>query len=194
MDAGDPFASSALLGLSRLSVWWRKLGIQHERIEPGKPQQNGRHERMHLTLQQETACPPSKNVRAQQRAFDRFRKEYNHDRPHEALGGDVPADHYERSPRFLPMPPWGKPFTYPTSFETAKVSKLGYLRWNGRSAFISAALQHETLGLSWTDNGYETYFGPLRLGTMRRNERGALRFTAEQPVTKVSAKLRHQRH
>src|SRR6185503_8503261 len=83
-DNGTPFASSGVAGLSQLSTWWWKLGIRHERIQPGKPQQNGRHERMHLTLAQETASPPSANLKAQQRAFDRFRKEYNCDRPHEA--------------------------------------------------------------------------------------------------------------
>ena len=112
-DNGPPFASTGLAGLSQLSVWWMKLGIRHERIEPGKPEQNGRHERMHRTLKQETASPPCASLKAQQRAFDRFRKEYNEDRPHDALGGHVPADYYEPSSRRLPDPPWGKPFTYP---------------------------------------------------------------------------------
>lgn len=193
-DNGTPFASTGVSGLSRLSAWWWKLGIQHERIEPGKPQQNGRHERMHLTLKQETAMPPRSSNRAQQRAFDHFRKEYNHDRPHQALGGNVPADYYEPSPRRLPVPPWGKPFAYPAHFETAKVSKLGYLQWNGRSAFLSSALQHETLGLDWRDqHGWDVYFGTLHLGVLRRGYRGGLRFTSTTPVTQVSATDRHQR-
>lgn len=105
-DNGSPFASKAPAGLSELSAWWLKLGIRHERIEPGKPQQNGRHERMHLTLKLETAMPPSGSMRAQQRAFDRFRLEYNEQHPHEALGQRFPAEHYRRSYRPLPQPYW----------------------------------------------------------------------------------------
>jgi putative transposase len=193
-DNGTPFASSGVAGLSRLSAWWWKLGIRHERIEPGKPQQNGRHERMHLTLKQETTNPPRSSNRAQQRVFDRFRKEYNDDRPHQALGGRVPADFYERSPRRLPYPPWGRPFAYPELFETAKVSKLGYLQWNGRCAFLSTALAHETLGLEWQEHrGWEVYFGAMHLGALRRGLRGGLRFTRTNAVTQVSAIDRLQR-
>ena len=104
---------------------------------------------MHLTLAQETAWPPRANLKAQQRAFDRFRKEYNDDRPHQALGGNVPADYYEPSKRTLPDPPWGRDFLYPDELEIAQVSKLGYLQWNGRSAYVSSALAHEKLGLDW---------------------------------------------
>jgi len=193
-DNGTPFASKGPAGLSRLSAWWCRLGIRHERIEPGKPQQNGRHERMHLTLKQETASPPRSSLRAQQRAFDRFRKEYNHDRPHEALGGDVPAHHYERSPRRLPEPYWGRPFRYPEHFEAAQVSKLGYLSWNDRSAFVSSALAHETLGLDWLDAfRWNVYFCSLHLGTLHRKARGALRFVPNTAVTDLSATNRHQR-
>jgi len=85
-DNGPPFAAPGLAGMTELSVWWHKLGIRHERIAPGKPQQNGRLERFHLTLKQRTATPPEASLRRQQRTFDRFRKEYNEDRPHEALG------------------------------------------------------------------------------------------------------------
>ncbi|HVJ10759.1 MAG TPA: DDE-type integrase/transposase/recombinase [Burkholderiales bacterium] len=178
-DNGTPFASNGLGGLSEVSTWWWKLGIRHERIQPGKPQQNGRHERMHLTLAQETASPPSANLKAQQRAFDRFRKEYNHDRPHEALGGNVPADYYQPSERPLPDPPWGRDFLYPDEFEIAQVSKLGYLQWNGRSAYVSSALAHQKLGLDWEDRRtWKVYFGRMLLGTLRRGPRGALRFTA----------------
>lgn len=192
-DNGTPFASTGVAGLSQLSAWWWKLGIRHERIEPGEPQQNGRHERMHLTLQQETASPPRSSNRAQQRAFDHFRKDYNHDRPHDALGGNVPADYYERSPRSAPVPIWGKPFTYPAHYETAKVSKLGYLQWNGRAAFLSSALAHETIGLDWRDqHGWDVYFGSMHLGSLRRGPRGGIRFIAAQPVTQVSATNCHQ--
>jgi transposase InsO family protein len=98
-DNGPPFASKALGGLSELSVWWIQLGILPERIEPGQPQQNGRHERFHRTLKEQTASPPMAD---QQRAFDRFRADYNDRRPHEALGQTPPAKHYE--PSLRPMP------------------------------------------------------------------------------------------
>jgi len=92
-DNGPPFATSTLGGLSKLSVWWLRLGIKVERIEPGKPQQNGRHERFHRTLEQHTAAPPAGTLAAQQRRFEQFRCEYNQHRPHEALGQDTPAQH-----------------------------------------------------------------------------------------------------
>ena len=101
-DNGAPFASHAVAGLSRLAVWWMKLGIVPERIAAGHPEQNGRHERMHRTLKQETAEPPAANRRAQQRAFDRFRQEYNEQRPHEALAMQTPAAIYAPSPRSYP--------------------------------------------------------------------------------------------
>ena len=99
-DNGVPFASAhALYGLSKLAVWWLRLGIQIERITPGHPQQNGRHERMHLTLKREATKPAAANVLQQQARFDDFVTRYNTDRPHQALGMKVPADLYARSPR-----------------------------------------------------------------------------------------------
>ena len=97
-DNGPPFASVGLAGLSELSVWWLRLGIRVERSRPGCPQDNGRHERMHRTLKEATAQPPSANARGQQRAFDEFRREFNEERPHEALGGQTPASVYAPSP------------------------------------------------------------------------------------------------
>jgi transposase InsO family protein len=90
-DNGPPFASNGLAGLTELSVWWLRLGIRVERIQPGQPQQNGRHERMHRTLKEATTQPPQRNLRLQQQAFEAFRQEYNHQRPHEALGQRPPA-------------------------------------------------------------------------------------------------------
>ncbi len=101
-DNGPPFASTGLAGLSRLSVWWIRLGIQLQRIDPGHPEQNGRHERMHRTLKAETATPPERNLRAQQRAFDRFRQIYNQERPHESLAMATPASVYQ--PSWRPYP------------------------------------------------------------------------------------------
>ena len=97
-DNGTPFASTTLGGLSRLSIWWIKLGIIPERIGPGKPQQNGRHERMHRTLKEEAISPPQSTWRRQQIAFDRFRQEFNHQRPHESLDQRFPAEVYSPSP------------------------------------------------------------------------------------------------
>jgi hypothetical protein len=106
----------------------------------------------------------------------------------------MPPDHYERSGRSLPVPVWGKSFTYPSDLETAKVSKLGYLQWNGRAAFVSSALAHEILGLEWRDQlGWDVYFGAMHLGSLRRGLRGGIQFVARQPVTQVSATNRHQR-
>ena len=101
-DNGPPFASRAVAGLSQLSVYWMKLGIVPERIKPGHPEQNGRHERMHRTLHAETASPPAANKRRQQGVFDHFRCEYNRERPHEALGQRPPAAIYTASSRSYP--------------------------------------------------------------------------------------------
>ena len=101
-DNGVPFATTTLARLSRLSAWWVRLGVMPEFIEPGKPQQNGRHERMHLTLKAETTRPPAYSLAAQQRKFNVFVDEFNNERPHEALGQHTPASHYEPSPREMP--------------------------------------------------------------------------------------------
>ena len=110
-DNGSPFSSTALAGLSRLSVWWIKLGIQPLLIDPGHPEQNGAHERMHRTLKAETTRPPAANLTAQQGYFNAFREEFNHQRPHEALGQRPPADFYQASPR--PYPKTLREIEYP---------------------------------------------------------------------------------
>jgi transposase InsO family protein len=92
-ENGVPFATIGIHGLSQLNVWWMRLGIQHQRIHPGRPQQNGAHERMHWTLKRAAIRPPRANTAAQQRAFDAFRREYNTERPHEYLGGETPSSH-----------------------------------------------------------------------------------------------------
>jgi transposase InsO family protein len=119
-DNGPPFATTTVGGLSELSVWWIKLGITPERIEPGKPQQNGRHERMHRTLAEDSTRPPANNVMAQQLAFDRFRADYNNLRPHEALGQSTPLAHYSNSPRAMPDKP--KSPEYPDGMKVLKVN------------------------------------------------------------------------
>lgn len=144
-DNGAPFASRAIAGLSRLSVYWMKLNITPERIEPGHPEQNGRHERMHRTLKQETAQPAAANRRAQQRAFDEFRREYNQVRPHEALGMRTPETVYEASPR--PYPRRVPAPEYDASLPVRGVCEGGKFRWKGRFVFLSHALRQERIAL-----------------------------------------------
>jgi transposase InsO family protein len=172
-DNGPPFASRAVAGLSRLSVWWIKLGIQPERIEPGKPQQNGRHERMHLTLQQETASPPASTARKQQRRFDEFRRQYNDVRPHEALQMQTPVSAYEASPR--PYPPRQPEVSYPDAWRVRKVQSTGEFYWKHQPVFLSEVLWGETIGLEPVDGRYwQTYFGPVRLGVFDSHRRQML--------------------
>jgi transposase InsO family protein len=161
-DNGAPFATHALAGLSRLAVWWIKLGIVPERIEAGHPEQNGRHERMHRTLKQETAEPPAANRRAQQRAFDRFCKEYNEVRPHEALGMKTPAETYEPSSRRFPA---REPeLEYPDSMLVRQVGSKGQFRWNKHEVFVTEVLWGERIGLLPVDDHcFTVYFGPVAL-------------------------------
>jgi transposase InsO family protein len=144
-DNGAPFASHAIAGLSRLAVWWMKLGIVPERIQAGHPEQNGRHERMHRTLKQETASTPKANRRAQQRAFDQFRCEYNQQRPHEALAMQTPAAVYEPSSRSYPAPV-PEP-EYPSTMLVRSVHHHGQIRWKKHELFLSEVLWGERVGL-----------------------------------------------
>jgi len=156
-DNGAPFASRALAGLSRLAVWWMKLGIVPERIEAGHPEQNGRHERMHRTLKQEVAMPPAGNRREQQRALDKFREEYNQVRPHEALAMQTPAAVYTLSPRKFPtrLP---EP-EYPETMLVRSVQNKGQFRWKKHEVFVSEVLWGERIGLlPVDDHSYTVYF------------------------------------
>jgi len=163
-DNGPPFASRGVGGLSRLSIWWIKLGIHPERIEPGQPQQNGRHERMHKTLKQETACPPRATWRAQQLALQHFQEEYNFERPHEALDNDTPADHYTASPRSYPS---RLAVDYPDHYVVRHVRSNGEIKWNGELHFLGQALYGEPVGLEQVSDRYwRIYFGTVPLATM----------------------------
>jgi transposase InsO family protein len=162
-DNGAPFASKALGGLSALSVWWIQLGIVPERIEPGQPQQNGRHERMHLTLKQHTASPPCATLADQQRAFDRFRADYNDRRPHEALGQTPPARHYEPSPRAMPDTPQAPEYT--SDLSVRRVSPNGYVSWKGSLLRVGDLLIGQPIGFKQTDDDeWELFYGPVQLG------------------------------
>jgi transposase InsO family protein len=151
-DNGAPFAcNQSIAGLSRLSVYWLKLGITIERSRPACPQDNGAHERMHRTLKADTARPPATTLRTQQQRFDRFIAEYNHERPHESLADRTPATLYRSSPRAyparLPNP------SYPGHFEPRRVGSHGCFKWKGRLHFIGSVLMDETVGLEEVDDG-----------------------------------------
>jgi transposase InsO family protein len=163
-DNGAPFASAwALARLSPLAVWWIRLGITPERIEPGRPAQNGRHERFHRTLKRETARPPAATRDAQQRRFGRFRREYNEQRPHEALCQRPPADFYVPSAR--PYPKTLPPMEYPADMIVRRVGPSGSMAWHGERVSVSHTLIGQDLGLTEIDDGrWRVQFGSLLLG------------------------------
>jgi transposase InsO family protein len=172
-DNGAPFSSIGLGGLSALSVWWIKLGIAPERIAPGKPYQNGRHERMHLTLKRETAMPPAHSLRAQQNRFDRFRREFNEQRPHEALGQQTPASLYTRSSREYPgRTPRPQ---YEEGVPTRKVQSNGMFYWGSRRLFLGEAFAGEHIGFAAKEDGlWELRLARFALGTFDER-RGIIR-------------------
>jgi len=162
-DNGVPFASNALGRLSTLTAWWVKLGIYPEHIEPGKPQQNGKHERMHRTLKKEATIPPEKNLSSQQQRFDAFRNEYNAERPHEALDMKMPSSVYH--PSEIRMPKRLKHFDYPYHFEVRRVSRNSGIRWRSRWVQVSSTLAEEYIGFEEIDNGiHNVYFCEFLIG------------------------------
>jgi putative transposase len=163
-DNGPPFASVAAGGLSPLAVWWVKLGIQPQRIAPGHPEQNGRHERMHRTLKQDCCRPPAATLIAQQRRFDAFGHSFNRERPHQAIGLQPPAALYRPSPR--PYPPRLQDPVYPAAAAMRRVRSNGEIRWRGKLLFLSEALVSEAVAISETLAGYEVHFGPIMLGKL----------------------------
>ena len=162
-DNGPPFASTAAGGLSALSVWWLKLGIAPERIAPAKPQQNGRHERMHRTLKEDTARPPAATLAEQQARFDAFREIYNNERPHEGLGFRYPASLYRPSPRSYPCalrePQYG------ADCEVRRVRSNGEIKWRGELIFVSQVLVGEPVGIDQTQTGdWRVRYATVELG------------------------------
>ena len=150
-DNGTPFASSGAGRLTQLSVWWLKLGIILDRISPGRPQENGRHERMHRTLKAEATHPPGYDLAQQQRRFEEFRVEYNEERPHEALGQVPPSRVYEASAR--PYTGGVREPEYPGHFEVRSVRHSGEIKWRGDVYFLSKALRGERVGLFEVEDG-----------------------------------------
>ena len=194
-DNGPPFSSLAPGGLSQLAVWWVRLGIRPERIMPGRPDQNGRHERMHSTLKAETAKPPRSSFQAQQRAFDRFQIEYNQVRPHEALGQEVPAYFYRRSSRrhsgYLTH------MQYPDHFETRRAYPNGVISFGATQWYVSACVAGQRIGLEPIEGGsYRVYFGSIALGLMdprRFDERRERQFGRLIPIGEDSPRRRPYR-
>jgi putative transposase len=178
-DNGNPFATPSLTGLTRLGVWWIKLGIRHERIDPGKPYQNGSHERFHGTLKQATCSPPAPTLVSQDRRFARFRHVYNEIRPHEALGQQTPASIYRPSsrklPRRLPAP------QYPSSMQQRRVRGNGTIKWQGSLLYVGIVLAGELLGIRPRPAGAEPeiYFYDRLLGTI--GERASAIFLRSTP-------------
>ncbi len=164
-DNGPPFVTRALCGLSHLNVWWMRLGIQHQRIRPASPQENGAHERMHRTLKREAIRPPRASMRAQQRAFDAFRAEYNAERPHAHHGGQPPGSQYEASPREYPsrLPA----LEYPGHYVVKRVTTVGTFRFKTTLLFIANALRGYCIGLDEEADGiWSIYFGDILLAKL----------------------------
>jgi transposase InsO family protein len=179
-DNGSPFATTGPRGLSRLSVWWTRLGIVHDRIDPGHPEQNGSHERMHLTLKREAATPPCRSLRSQQVRFDEWVTEYNQQRPHEGLAGmATPASLYAPSPRAYPDRL--AEVEYPADCLRRRID-TGKFNWHDRKVFLSHALEGETIGLrplapadAAADRYWRVCFASLELGVFDANRGRLLR-------------------
>jgi len=155
-DNGPPFSNRGL-GISKLTAWWWKLGIRHERIETGHPEQNGRHERMHRTLKAATAKPPAANLASQQRRFDTWRREYNGQRPHEALGQRPPSAMFGASRR--PLPERLPEVTYPDGYVVRQVRQNGSIKWRSRLVFVCSSLVGDPVGLTQIDDQrWRVYF------------------------------------
>ena len=161
-DNGGPFAAPGLIGLSRLSVWWVRLGIVPERIALGHPEQNGSHEQFHRVLKAETTRPPARTLAAQHRRFQRFRREYNEVRPHAALGDRCPIEFYVPSPRRLPrrLPA----LSYPGHYDVRRVSSCGTVSWRDRALYLAEALAGEQVAFEEVDEGiWLVWFATLRI-------------------------------
>ncbi|HXG81570.1 MAG TPA: IS481 family transposase [Sphingomicrobium sp.] len=179
-DNGSPFASTGAGGLTTLAVHWVKLGIRLERTDPGSPQQNGRHERMHGTLKKETANPPADTPAAQQAALDRFHYTFNHVRPHEALGQKTPASRYTASAR--PYPDRIEEPPYDAEHAVRRVRTNGTIKWGGEMVFISEALIGEPVGIAETLTGdWIVRFADIRLGYIDRGTKKLRRFAPARP-------------
>jgi len=187
-DNGVPFASNALARLSQLSVWFIKLGIYPELIEPGQPQQNGVHERMHRTLKQEATIPPASSLKGQQKKFDEFREEFNGDRPHEALDMKRPAELYQPSSRRFPKRI--ETYDYPGHYLVRRVSRGGTIRVFKRQIFVSNTLQEDYVGLGEVGDGvYDLYFCFYQIGRYDLKEKRVQDIVSRVPVVRKRVDL-----
>jgi transposase InsO family protein len=178
-DSGAPFASAGPTGLTQLSVWWIKLGIRHERIDPGAPQQNGRHERFHRTLLEAMQPAPADRAEQEQR-FVAFKQDYNHQRPHQALGQKPPASLYHRSRRAMPdrLP---EP-CYAAEIAARQVRSSGEIRWRGDCIYVSSALIGEAVGVAETADGQSlVHFFDVPIGIIDQQTRKLRRPTPPTP-------------
>lgn len=186
-DNGSPFASCGAGGLTRLSVRWVKLGIRLERITPGQPQQNGRHERMHGTLKAEACKPPQPSLAAQQARFDAFRQEFNYERPHEALGQRPPVRFYSPSPR--PLPKRIEDPCYGPDEAVRRVRSSGEIKWRGTTIFVSEALVGEPVGIRQREDGHWLVrFADVPLILIDRSTQKTARFDPGRPPRTKAAK------
>lgn len=185
-DNGAPFGSRGAGGLTRLSAWWIKLGVEPHFIRPASPQENGRHERMHRTLKAQTSQPPAANAPEQQARFDAFRKHYNEERPHEALGQRLPTEFYMPSRRAMPdrlADPW-----YDADHQVRRVRSAGDIMWKGEVVFISQALIGELVGIAELETGdHVVRFCDLDIGLIDRRG-GFSRFAPPRPGLREPAK------
>lgn len=188
-DNGPPFAAAGPGGLTRLSLGWLKAGIAIERIAPGRPDQNGRHERFHRTLKQETSSPPADNPQQQQHRFDAFCRDYNQNRPHEALGQQPPASLWQPSPRRYPdklAEPW-----YDASHALRRVRSSGDIKWGGANIFISETLAGESLGIAETKDGdWLVRYAEIDLGIIDTKKRRLIRFRPPKGARKHENKAK----
>jgi putative transposase len=164
-DNGPPFATNGIAGLSKLGIWWKKLGIHQERIHPGHPEENGRHERMHRSLKAEALPVIQPNMRQQQRVFDQWRSDFNDIRPHEGLNDRKPAQVYTHSERAFSEA--AQVVTYPSDHTIRMVRQNGSIKWHSKLIFVGHALVGEPLGLEQIEEQrYNVYFADLKVGIM----------------------------
>jgi hypothetical protein len=173
-DNGAPFGGKGALGMSRLSVWWLRLGIAVEFTRRAHPQDNGAHEQMHRVLKADTAAPPAPTLRAQKRRIGAWIGCYNAERPHEALGQEVPARFYQRSPR--QMPRRLKKAKYPRSWKVRRVRNRGHIKWQGRQRFVGRAFVGQLVGLkAIASASHEVYLERQLIGLLYSQDLAGMR-------------------
>jgi hypothetical protein len=173
-DNGVPFGAGGPTGLTRLSAWWIKLGIEVEFITPGSPQENGAHEQFHRVYKAEAVSKPERSVRAQQRRSTGWLEHYNRERPHEGLGMRMPAELFRASQR--PMPKRLQVWTYPKRWERRWVKGNGEITWRGQRRYVGEAFVRDYVGLKPVGlRQWDVYYGPVLIGRLKEHEQGSIR-------------------